>query len=132
MRRLRPPTLLLLIAAVAQALGGCAPSANGSRGSTSGPIVQAQVEASTARNAYELVQQLRPTWLRARGTQSIQNPGSTFPVVYVNGTREGSIEALRTVEIALVREVEFLSAPQATTRFGTGHSGGAILVHFRR
>jgi hypothetical protein len=28
----------------------------------------------------------------------------------------------------LIRQVEYLGASDATTRYGTGHSGGAILV----
>ncbi len=131
MRHISPPSALLA-GSLVLLMAGCASPATGSRGPSSGPILQEQVEASTARSAYDLIQQLRPSWLRGRGTQSIQNPGSSFPVVYVNGIRESSLDALRTLDVGLVREVEYLSASQATTRFGTGHTGGAILVHLRR
>jgi hypothetical protein len=41
-------------------------------------------------------------------------------------------DALRTIALADVLDVTFLSGPDATTRYGTGHVGGALLVRTRR
>jgi hypothetical protein len=54
------------------------------------------------------------------------------PVVYVQGVRYGELRDLQRMNLDEVREVEFIDAASATTRFGTGHSGGAIMVSIDR
>jgi hypothetical protein len=51
-----------------------------------------------------------------------------MPVVYLNGTRYGSVETLRSIHSTSIREIRFLNSSDATTRYGIGHLGGAILV----
>jgi hypothetical protein len=113
-------------------LGGCATGNSGTSGSRSGPIERADVEAVSTRDALQLVQRLRPQWLRGRGSTSLRSPGATLPVVYLDGVRYGEVDSLRQIDSEAVWRVEFLSAPDATNRFGTGHAGGAILVMTRR
>ena len=51
--------------------------------------------------------------------------------VVVDGQRRGGIDFLRSIRVAQVRQVRYLSAADATTRLGTGMAGGAILVSLR-
>lgn len=52
-------------------------------------------------------------------------------VVYLDGVRYGRVESLRNLNLEEIREIEFIDAGDATTRFGTDHLGGAILIRTR-
>ena len=51
--------------------------------------------------------------------------------VYVDGARFGGIESLSLIQATPILEIRFLSASEATSRFGTGNSGGAIVITTR-
>ena len=73
-----------------------------------------------ASTAMEVVRRLRPAWLLARGAD---------PVVYVDNVRRpGGVDALFNVPVGQIRLLEFIGAADATTRWGTGHTGGVIQV----
>lgn len=73
-----------------------------------------------ASTAMEVVRRLRPAWLLARGAD---------PVVYVDNVRRpGGVDALFSVPVGQIRWLEFIGAADATTRWGTGHTGGVIQV----
>lgn len=94
-------------------------------------ITQQQIqEAGSMSNAYNLVQRLRPNWLRKRGPSSVSNPGDIL--VYIDGSRQGPPSTLRQIDIINVESMEFLSDNEATTRYGSGHDHGVILVHLKR
>lgn len=131
-RRGRWLSLVLLLLVPALAGPGCVSGGAGMGGSRTGPIERVDVEASSARNAYDLVQSLRPQWLRGRGPASLRNTQPALPVVYVDGVRFGPVESLRQITVESLQRLEFMSAPDATNRYGTGHGGGAILVQTRR
>ena len=53
--------------------------------------------------------------------------------IYVDGARRGdSTSELRRIRVSDVDEMRFLSAREATMRFGTDHQEGAILVTLKR
>ena len=127
----------LLSVALGFALGshGCAGANQGvsqgvSQGSVNSPITPAMIREISVMDAYEAVEQLRPTWLRRRGRASISFPMSNIPVVYLNGVRIQNelTSSLRQMDISGVKLIEFIGPADATTRFGTGHSGGIIAV----
>lgn len=91
-----------------------------------------QLRETNVGNVYDALRRLRPQWLRARGSASIVSPESTEPVVYVSGIRRGEIRTLQNVSLDQVQRVEFIDARDATTRFGTGHGGGVIMVDVAR
>ena len=78
----------------------------------------------------QVVQRLRSNWLRPRGTTSFGG-GASIPQVIVDGVPIGPVDELARLNAREVEGVEFLSAGDATTRFGTGYPGGAILVRTR-
>jgi hypothetical protein len=80
------------------------------------------------RSAYDAVAFLRPEFLRARGPVSLVDRDAHEPVVYLEGTRLGGLEALRQIRSDETREIRWLSGPDATIRYGRGHGGGAIIV----
>jgi len=128
----RVPFVLLLGLLLYVPASGCSVGARAVSPSGSGEITRADIEASPAGNAYQLVQRLRPQWLRGRGATSLRDPRPTLPVVYVNGIREGGPDTLRRFDVGEILSIDYLGAADATTRFGTGHAGGVILVQLRR
>lgn len=81
--------------------------------------------------AYNVVQALRPRWLRTREifmhgepSDMVQTAG---PHVYINDHDQGDVDFLRTIPAELVAEMRWLSANQAASRFGPTN-GPAIVV----
>jgi hypothetical protein len=91
-------------------------------------ITAEELMATHVSNLYQAIQQIRPEFLHDRGYSSIQSPRVQLPVVYVDNIPMGDIDFLQSMSTADVAEVRKLSAEEATTRWGTGHVGGAILV----
>jgi hypothetical protein len=88
-------------------------------------ITAEELSELSVSNAYEAVRRLRPAWLQARGR-------SGLPVVYRNNARwGGDPRSLESIRINVINEMRFLSASDATTRYGTGFTGGVILVATR-
>jgi len=115
--------LVVFVGACASSGGTRTPPADRDR------ISAAEIAASNLRTAYDLVQQLRPRWLTARGQDSFRNDNPL--VVYLDGARLGGIPQLREINCAAVQEILFLDAMKATQLYGTGHRGGAIIVKSR-
>jgi hypothetical protein len=124
---------LFLLAGLALFTGACASSGQSSSRGTSGAITFEMIDdlSSSVSDAYAVVDRLRPQWLRSRGATSLRNPQPDYPVVYLDGTRWGPVGTLREINSNSVSEIRYISAAQATTRFGIGHMAGAILVASR-
>lgn len=75
---------------------------------------------------YDAIEALRPSWLKARGPDSIYNPTSVL--VYVDGNKFGEVGSLRSIDPASIRYVQFLDGLAASARWGLGHGAGVILV----
>jgi hypothetical protein len=97
-------------------------------------ITAEEIEAATRHNsAFEMVQGLRPAWLRSgRGGATISNPNAGAVVVYLDGVRMGGSGVLQQIPRRDVVSLQYLDRNDATTRFGTGHTGGVILVSTRQ
>lgn len=128
---LHPIRLLVLSLALASA-ASCSSSRSSSTTSTaprkvSPNMLSAEDIAGTgAANVYDAIQRLRPQWLTSA---RIRRGGSGDELqVYLDATRYGSLTTLRSLSIGGVQEVRYFSAAEATNRWGTGHTGGAILV----
>jgi hypothetical protein len=122
--------------AISVLLGGCA-SVPATPGVTRDPnvITAEEIAKNPSSNAYELIQRLRPSFLRTRGAVhgAPQPDGSnSFEkvdlVVYLNESRLGGSEQLRQLQTNDIREIRYYSASDATTKWGTGHSAGAIQI----
>ena len=122
-------TAVLLAVALAFGLSACASSGGSSsrpEGATQNRIVRAELVDLGQLDAYQALQRLRPRW-----TQMRAGAGAP-PVLYVDGSRRSSINDLQSMRVQDIEQMEYMSANDATTRFGTGHSGGAIMVSTRR
>ncbi|MEK7380553.1 MAG: hypothetical protein AAB075_06040 [Gemmatimonadota bacterium] len=82
---------------------------------------------SDIQTAYDAVRRLRGAMLRTRPGGSVLQ-GSDPIWVYVDNVKAGGPEALENILASQVYEIRKLSASDATTRYGTGHTNGVILV----
>ena len=133
---------LVIVAMVA--LAACSSSSGGTATQSSGAptrrggqnLITAEEIASSGglENALDAVQRLRPGMLRPRTTtfQSGNQAAGVPVLVYSDEVKLGGIENLRSIPIGQVREIRYLSATDATQRWGTGHSSGVIQVIIRR
>ena len=122
------PRLRLLMPAVAVAALACASTTQSGQTArrSSNLITTEELRNVTEQNAYDAIRRLRPQWLRSRsGGRSAQ------PVLIIQNVRAGDLEQLRTIAVQDVLQMRYISASDATTRWGTGFTGGAIEVTMR-
>ena len=148
--------LTLVGAACVAVLGATACASSGSTASaatSSGPkaspnlITADEISRVNVQNAYEAVQKLRPTMLRQRQVASANGQGGVSEkmppvtgtgvtagnvVVYMDGTRLGDAEQLRSIAASSIASVRYFSASEAQTKWGSGNPGGAIEVLTKR
>lgn len=93
-------------------------------------LFEAEIQSSNipGSTVYDVIQRARPEYLRSRGPNSFRNASPPTAVVYLDGMKYGELEQLKSLRADNVFQIQYLSAPNATTRFGTGHTGGAILI----
>ena len=99
-------------------------------------IVEAEITASAseAGNALQIIEKLRPQMLRSRGLGSPTDVTgeSARPKVYVDNVAYGDLGTLTNLTANQIKEIQFINSRDATTKWGTGHMGGVILVTTRR
>lgn len=120
------PVIITASLVLALGLTACA-SGGGGGGGGSGPNQLAAEDLVDVQqlDAYQAIQRLRSRWLRGRGGQT--------PNVIVDGAaRPGGLDALSDIRVSDVEEMRFLSANDASLRYGTGNSGGAIVITTKR
>ena len=129
MRSLHAKSLFVATFALTIGLAGCASGGGGGadgapRGSTN-RIIESELAPLQQLDCYQAIQRLRPNWLRQRGSQP--------PQIMVDGSRQsGGLDVLRAYRAADVQEMRYVSGTDATTRYGTGFDGGAILITTNR
>ena len=114
-------------------LAGClAAGPEGGRPSTGGgtaDITREELDRDAYGDAYRAIQRLRRTWLR-QGARTAYHSNNR-PVLYVNGIRM-EVRELSGISDDHVERISLLSPIDATTRFGTDHASGAIMIVTRR
>lgn len=120
----RPFQILALLGAVACASTG-AQSAGGA-GHDFNRITPDEVSASGAQNAYELINKLRPQYLRTRGKTTVLLDTPDRASVFMDGSLFGTPESLKTIPTTQIREVQFYPATSAGVKFGSQYSSGVI------
>lgn len=118
---------LLAFVVLVAGVWGCSSSTRGPRGGRN-VITAEEVRNASVNTAYELVEHLRPLWLRSRGGRSTRL--GTEIVVYLNGSMYGDIDSLKGIPIEIVDSLQALDAAEAGRLPGLGsrHVERAILV----
>ncbi len=137
----RTLTTSALVAVLTVGAAGCASGVGSGGSSSSGnpdQITREQIEENqNFSTAGDLIRQLRPRWLRS-GRAPVGGPGSPTPgqaaepVVFIDGVRFGELASLRNISLTNVDSMQYLDSRDATTLYGTGFQGGAILITMRR
>ncbi|MGK7311527.1 MAG: hypothetical protein ACN0LA_04750 [Candidatus Longimicrobiales bacterium M2_2A_002] len=92
-------------------------------------LTHEEIQSASASNGLDLVRELRPAWLQVRGSKSIHQV--TEVSVFLDGMRMGGPDALRGIRTATIKEMKYLTAREAQTRYGMDNTGGAIIVRTR-
>lgn len=138
--------LTSLVLGTAVTLAAC--SSGGSSAATQSSATAQPAPARSSRNvllrtelneiqqaemsAYQAIKQFRPNMLLPPSTTTM---GGAYPsgiTVFLNGNKQGGVDALNSIRMIEVEKIEHLNGSDATMRFGTGYSGGAILVTRRK
>jgi hypothetical protein len=142
MSRSRTAHHVLLLGALAYLtpLGCTPPSASRQARSAQSlyQISRAEIDAENTQfaTAYDLVKALRPTMLVTRDIAP-PLPPSAVPWqrrgirIVLDGQDFGGVESLTMIPATTVLDVRWLSPLDATTRYGTGHTNGAIVITTR-
>lgn len=102
-----------------------------SRGSSSSMIgIEELRESGQYSNLYDLIEVLRPRWLRSQGPDTFQGPQGQVQV-HMDGNRLGDVDVLRSLSASGVTSIEWLGPIAAAGRFGLDHSHGAIIISTR-
>jgi hypothetical protein len=137
-------TRSLLVGAALAGAAGCASSGTSSQAGepqttvVSAPqrvrrdpnvITEAELSTRSTLTARQVIEQLRPQFLRVRGTTTLGNAQTGDVIwVYVDNTRMGDDRVLNSIGAHEIREIRYLNPSEATNRYGSGHVQGAILV----
>ena len=135
---MRRSIITLAASAFIIAAAGCASSgaSGGSKVKESSPdrITSIEIEATQgATTAYDLVRRLRPRWLQAGATGSIGGGQirSQALLVYLDGNKLGTADALRTLSAAGIKSMQYYDATRAATvlrEVGSDPISGAIVI----
>ncbi len=86
-----------------------------------------QIAGAHVANALDAVRQLRPRFLVSHGGTTVSHAVQ----VVVDDVPRGGAAVLSSINAGDVVEIRYLDGSEATMRFGTGYTGGAILVKTR-
>ena len=139
-RLLTSVTVTFLLTAGACATAGS--TASSGQKSSSTRITKADINATSAATAYDVVSQLHPEWLRPpqsaitgvlSTSQSGSGTGLRTPVVmvYLDGVRFGGIDQLRSLTAATVMSIEYADSNRVATvvrDMGSTTPDAAIMV----
>jgi hypothetical protein len=108
------------------------------------PITQEEIlQSGVTTNVYDLIYTLRRNWLNVRGIDTFSEaprtvqtasgeevtiPGEPQLIVYLDNAKLGTLSTLKDLAVPGVVEIRYYDGPQATYRWGAGHSHGAIQV----
>ncbi len=100
--------------------------------SSSRVLTAAELSEVSQLNALQAIELLRPGWLQSRGRVTIDNPENQRIRVVVNNGSAGELQDLAGIPVTDVREMRYLNAREATTRYGTGYPEGIVVVITRQ
>lgn len=130
-------TLTLSLMAASILVGACATGSGSQRSDTRrdpNRISPEEIQTQATGTAYDLVERLRPNWLRSRSSTLTGGVGGTvnLPRVFVDERDYGSRDSLRDFHMDSIEEIRFISGRDATTLYGTGYPGGIIFVVLKK
>jgi len=98
-------------------------------------LTRAEIQASAKRDddLYSALRVLRPHFLEtAPGQVSFGRSPIMYPVAYIDGRPEPSVDGLHTIKASEVEEVRYLDPAHAAIDYGPSASGGAVVVKMHK
>lgn len=120
--RIPNAVLAVMLAATLAACGTTVQQARGNREE----ITRDQMIENNFHTAYEAIQALHGNWLNVHANTMISTQSDV--VIYQDGVRLGSPTDLKNIDVRTIEYIRHYDPAAATTRYGIGHSQGAILV----
>jgi len=121
--------IVCALLACASPPAGRSTTGNASR-STSDTITREEILRGQWPNAYALIAELRPRWLRTHGADNIR--GEPVPIqVHLGDSRAGGVAALRDISVRDIESIHFVDPVSAAGRWGLDYGNGAIIVTMR-
>ncbi len=126
MHRASRGLLLLIVVLISAACMGRADP--GGPRSQSDAITVAEIERRGPFNSmYEMIQILRPRWVRSSGPDTFVGPAGQVQA-HVDGNWVGPVQNLRTLAAHGVTSVSWLGPVDAAARYGLDHGHGAVVI----
>ena len=97
-------------------------------------IQQSEITAQNGTNAYDVISHLRPQYLKTRGRTTIQGQptvASEYASVFVDSQFFGDLNSLRDIASINIKEIRYLPANEAVTRYGMQYGNGVIEIRTR-
>lgn len=111
---------------------GCASSGTTPGQNSPDRITSSEIANSSASNAYELINRVRPNWLKRTAPGSLSGGvRSQVVVVYIDGSKYGDLTSLRSLSISGLKSIQWLDAVRAGTLLpdiGSDPIAGAIVI----
>jgi len=130
MRRIVAGTIVI----AGLACGGRAPepAASSPRAARSAAdkITREEIERGHWASAYDMIESLRPRWLRAHGPDTILGDPVVVQV-HLDASRLGGVDTLRGIPVNDIESIEWVDPVSAAARWGADHGNGTIVVSTR-
>ncbi len=81
-----------------------------------------------AGDALSAIQRLRPRFLMVQGQKSSSNTSAGSVKVSIDGAPLLGVDQLHNVQTSSIKEIRYLSASDASQRFGTAANAGAVIL----
>jgi hypothetical protein len=111
---------------------GCASSGTKPAPNAPDRITSTEIANSSASNAYELINRIRPNWLKRTAPGSLSGGGrSQVVLVYIDGSKYGDLTTLRSLSISGLKSIQWLDAVRAgilLPNIGSEPVAGAIVI----
>lgn len=127
------PVLALSRFAILVSIVACASSGGTASARHQSDLITAtEIATSGTTNAWDMINRLRPNWLKQQSVGSVGGGARTQVVaVYVDGQRFGDISTLRTFSTSSILSAQWLDAARAATvlnEVGSDPIAGAIII----
>jgi hypothetical protein len=120
----RTAALVAVLAGWGCAAGGARAERTSAAGSR--VITEAELATLSVSNAQDVLEHLRPLWLRSAGSRSRSARLTTEVAVVTNGQYFGDLNSLRLIPASTIREIRYMTGPEATNAFPSLASGRHI------
>jgi hypothetical protein len=119
---------LLILTAILSLAACAARSDNTTRGRSDLITYEELQQYGQYSNLYEVVEVLRPRWLRPQGGPDTFTGEEGQVQVHMDGNWMGDVDVLRGLSAAGVTSITWVRPVEASSRYGLDHSHGAIVV----